>query len=118
MDEDKVRELLDRYRPAGPPPELRRLALRPAAPDRVWPWAAAAAVLLAATVAIHFATTDAIRRLAPPTVDTTSALAEAMGGDEDARRAARLIVAEQLILDALSRRDANAELEELINASR
>lgn len=118
MDEDKVRELLDRYRPAGPPPELRRLALRPAAPDRIWPWAAAAAVLLAATVAIHFATSDAIRRLALPTVDTTSALAEAMGGDEEARNVARAIVAEQSIRDALGQRNVNAELEELINASR
>jgi len=118
MDEDNVRELLDRYRPVGPPPELRRFTLRPSAPGRIWPWAAAAAVLLTATVAIHVATTSALRRIAPPPVDPTSALAETMGGDEDARRAARLIVTEQAILDAWRRRDVTAELEELINASR
>ena len=118
MDEHDIEFRLSRYRPASPPPELRRLALNRTAPDRVWPWAAAAAVLLTATVAIQFATSSALSRIAPPVADPTSALANAMGGDEDARRAARLIVTEQSILDAWRRRDVNAELEDLINASR
>ena len=118
MDEHDIEFRLSRYRPASPPPELRRLAMHSAAPDRMWPWAAAAAVLLTATVAIHFATTSALSRIAPPVSDPASALADAMGGDEDARRAARLIVMEQLILDSWKRRDVNAELEDLINASR
>ena len=118
MDEHDIELRLSRYRPASPPPALRRSALRPGEPDRVWPWAAAAAVLLTASVAIHFATDTALSRIAPPAADPASALAEAMGGDEDARRAARLIVREQLLLEAWRRQDVNVELEELINASR
>ena len=100
MDDNKVRELLGRYRPIGPSPELRQLVLRNAQPDRIWPWAAVAAVLLMATVAVQFATTNAIGRIAPPSVDPTNALAATMGGDEEARNAARIIVAEQAMREA------------------
>ena len=56
MDEEKIRELLDRYRLVGPPADLRARALAPVTRAlRVWPWAAAAAALLAATVGLHVA---------------------------------------------------------------
>lgn len=119
MDDEKVRQLLGRYQPVGPASDLRTRVLPPSfRAARTWPWVAAAAVLLTATVAIHLATTSAIRRIAPPPVDPMSALAAAMGGDEEARSAARLIVAEQSIRGAVGQRDMNDELEALINASR
>lgn len=119
MDDDKVRELLDRYRPLGPAGELRDRALRGATKvGRTWPWATAAAVLLAATVAIQVATTSALGRITPPPADSTSALANAMGGGEEAQRAAQLIITDRSIRDAAGLRDVNDELEELINAFR
>jgi hypothetical protein len=119
MDDDKVRELLGRYRPIGPRSDLRERLLGSMDESPIWPWAAAAAALVAATLGLHIATNRAIQRVAvPERPDSVDALAAAMGGDEDARRAARLIVTEQSILDAWSRRDVNAELEELMNATR
>jgi hypothetical protein len=120
MDDDKVRELLGRYRPAGPPAELRERALTiTAKPLRTWPWAAAAAVLLTTALGLHAATNRALSRVAepaaPPSVD---ALADALGADEDAQRAARLIVMERLLRNVPGQRGVNNELEELINGSR
>jgi hypothetical protein len=97
MDEDRVRELLDRYRPVGAPAGLRHRALIGTGnTPRTWPWAVAAAALLAASAGLHLATNRTLARVATP-VDGISvdALAATMGGDEDARRAARLIVAER-----------------------
>jgi hypothetical protein len=102
MDDDKVRDLLQRYRPVGPPSNLRAVALRASSRERIWPWVAAAAVLLTATVAIHFETTRAIGRLAPPPVDPTRGLAAAMGGDQEAERAATSIIQERAFRDFLS----------------
>jgi hypothetical protein len=120
MDDDKIRELLGRYQPAGPPSELRKRALAPSARSlRTWPWAVAAAALLAITLGVHAASNRAIATVAevaaPVSVD---ALTTAMGGGEEAQRAAQLIVTEQLIRNAMSQRDGNNELEELINVSR
>lgn len=120
MDDDKVRELIGRYRPVGPSSDLRERALGASThPTPTWPWAAAAAALLAATVGLHAATNRAIAAVTPP-ADRLSvdALATAMGGTEDARQAAELIVTEQWIRDVLEQRDVNNELEELIDASR
>jgi hypothetical protein len=120
MDDDKVRELLGRYRPVGPPRGLRERALAvPARPARAWPWAAAAAALLAVTLGLHAAADRSIAGVAMP-MDPVSvdALTEMMGGDEEAQRAAQLIVAERLIRDVPDQRDVHNEFEELINASR
>jgi len=51
MNDHDIEQMLRRQRPAGPPPELRARIFKPAAnAARLWPWAAAAAALLAATV--------------------------------------------------------------------
>jgi hypothetical protein len=120
VDDDKVRELLGRYRPVGPSSDLRERALGASThPPRTWPWAAAAAALLVATVGLHAATNRAIAAATPPAGQlSVDALAAVMGGTEDARRAAELIVTEQRIRDAMDRRDVNDELEALINATR
>jgi hypothetical protein len=91
MDDDKVRALLGRYRPAGPPAELRAQAFAASVhPSRTWPWAAAAAALLIATVGLHAATNRAIAAVIPPASRlSVDALATVMGGTEDARQRPR-----------------------------
>ena len=118
MDERDTEGLLARYRPVGPPPDLRASALSAGRQSRIWPWAAAAAVLLVATVALHTVTMRSIGRIAPPVTDSASALAVALGGDEDARRAAQLIVIEQSMRNVDSPRDVNDAVQELVNESR
>jgi hypothetical protein len=96
MDETRITELLRRFKPVGPPPELRMFALYPVRADRIWPWATAAAALLAAALGLHVAADRTLATIAVP-IDPSSvdALAAAMGGDEEAGRVARLMVAEQ-----------------------
>lgn len=108
MDDDKVRELLGRYRAAGPPAELRERALNAAANvPRAWPWAAAAAALLAVTLGLHTAADRSIASVAVPTASVSvDALTEAMGGTDEARRAAELIVEEEKFREWLSGSDA------------
>ena len=94
MDETRIKDLLRRFQPVGPPPELQMFALYPARPDRVWPWATAAAALLAVSVAFHVAAS----RVAIPQArdaelaDALDGIAAAFGGDAEARRFAELIV--------------------------
>ena len=104
MDDERVRDLLGRYHPTGPPADLRERALTVSSkPPRTWPWAAAAAALLAATVGFHAAANRAIATVAeradPLSVEALAAL---MGGTEEARRASALIVEEQRIREWLS----------------
>ena len=41
MSDPELEDLLRRYRPAGPPPDLRaRIVAGPAPVPRTWPWAA------------------------------------------------------------------------------
>ena len=81
-------ELLRRYRPAGPPPELRARVLRAEPMNRpAWPWAAAAAILLATICAMHVSTRrvyDDVRRglvATDVTLDQLPALSFAVGDD-------------------------------------
>lgn len=58
MDDREFDGLLRRYRPTGPPPDLERRVIKAADPQITrspasWPWAIAAAVLLAVTVGLH-----------------------------------------------------------------
>lgn len=64
MTEHDLEDLLRRYRPVGPPPELRaRIAAAAAAAPRTWPWAAAAAALLAGVCVIHLSTRSVYDRI-------------------------------------------------------
>lgn len=94
MDDRDIEALLQRYRPAGPPPELglRVATLRRGVPhpDRTWPWAAAAAVLVALTLGVQSARDAAVRHVdaaVTASVDATSseafAPAASNGGDAD-----------------------------------
>jgi len=89
MSDPKLEELLHRYRPAGPPPDLRNRITALIAARRTWPWAAAAAALLLTTCALQVATDRIYRTVeyaATPTpvttVDHSPELREALGDDE------------------------------------
>lgn len=104
MDDRQVEDLLRRYRPAGPPESLRVRCLTPSPVARVWPWAAAAAALLAITVVLEAAAAQAIAAaevvVGPePTAHAIAELAESLGGDAAAHRAAEQILEEQLRRD-------------------
>jgi hypothetical protein len=99
-------DLLRKYRPAGAPADLRARLL---VPERAaWPWMAAAAALLALTVGLHAATAVMAKQSLAPTEDPfgfdtrVSLLAEAMGGNDEARRAAMLLVTGEEIERRLS----------------
>ena len=117
MDDDKVRELLDRYRPVGARGGLRERALAGAVnAPRTWPWAAAAAALLAVTLGLHVATNRAIARVAAPAdANSVEELAAAMGGGEEAERAARLVAAERAFRIRLTGGDADNRTEDELN---
>ena len=92
-------DLLRRYRPVGPPAALRGRIL---APERAaWPWAVAAAALVALIVGVHMRTRTMVanqlgRAAGPVSVEIrVAALTEALGGNEEARRTAVLLVAKE-----------------------
>lgn len=119
MDDEKVRELLSRYRPVAPREQLRGRALSAPPPrQRSWPWAAAAAALIAATVGVHAAANRAVARQEPASPGSESALATALGDDAEARRAARVIVAEQAFRAWITGEDGSGGMiEEIVNGS-
>lgn len=104
-DDVDVKELLRRYRPIDPPAELRTrilTSLREPPVRRAWPWAVAAAALLALTLASRVAADRETAKADPPMTSAAEAraraaddLAEMLGGDDDARRLAEFILAEQ-----------------------
>jgi hypothetical protein len=93
MTDPEIEDLLRRYRPAGPPPDLRARVMMEAAPvGRTWPWVAAAVVLLATVVGLNLATDhtyDDLRQGVLQTANTIpqhSALDPALDDDELFRR--------------------------------
>lgn len=93
MTDPEIEDLLRRYRPAGPPPDLRARVMTEAAPvGRTWPWVAAAGVLLATVVGLNLATAhtyDDLRQGVLQTANTIpqlSALDPALEDDELFRR--------------------------------
>jgi hypothetical protein len=93
----EIEELLRRYRPLGPTPELRAHVMSPPVDARrAWPWLAAAAALLAVVAGLNVATERLTGSWAEPLADhqvhAIEQLAEVMGGNERARRIARAIV--------------------------
>lgn len=109
----EIDDALRRYRPAGPPPELRARVIAGTAPARrTWPWAAAAAVLLAATLGLQFAR---IQMVLVPAGDDPRAAAELqmfmemLGGGDDAADEAQRLLAERQLIDLVE--DARRSLD-------
>lgn len=103
MDDQQLEDLLTRYRPAGPPESFRARCLTPPV-TRVWPWATAAAALLAITVGLEAAAAGAMARAdvavaSDPTAQAIAELAETLGGDAAARRAAEQVIDDQMRRD-------------------
>lgn len=94
-------DLLRRYRPLGPRPELRRRILAPATGGRAWPWAAAAAALLVTNLLLHAAAGSAARSVSGDDsgdeAGAIAALSAALGGDTEAHAAAETIRAQERV---------------------
>ena len=91
-----IEELLNRYRPGAPPPDLwNRISKSP----RTWPWAVAAAALLAITLGLHGAVVPA--PTAGPAVDTqrVKAIAEELGSTPGS----------EIMAEWMARQEARAE---------
>lgn len=80
---DEIEELLQRYRPAAPSPELRARVLAQRA-DRAWPWVAAAAAVLFAAALLRVGAGIQMERAYEPPVDPAAVAIEqltlALGG--------------------------------------
>jgi hypothetical protein len=89
-----IDELLARYRPAGPPEHLRARVLAAQQPvRRAWPWAAAAAALLAGVCVLQLSTRGIYRSVAQEidgpaavNVDDFPALRAAIADDDLLKR--------------------------------
>jgi hypothetical protein len=97
MNDEQLEQRLRRVRPAGPSAELRAriMSARPAA--RAWPWAVAAAALLALAVSLQVSAGRVLEGVRPahagPAVDATpdlAALREAQAMDDADVRAMEL----------------------------
>lgn len=89
MNDDQIEALLRKYRPITRLPDLPMTRS-----PRTWPWAAAAAALLAVSVGLHAATWTST---SPPPIDAAqvTAIAEQLGDDARGRVVAEWIVREQ-----------------------
>jgi hypothetical protein len=106
-NDGSIEALLRRYRPVDPPAELRTrilASLREPPVRRAWPWMAAAAALLALTLASHAAVgretakaDPAMRPAAETRARAADELTEMLGGDDDARRLAEFILVQQAV---------------------
>ena len=102
MKDSEIEDLLRKYRPVGPPAELRHRTLATTRVLRVWPWASAAAALLVLGLTFQFATRSetaaADLNLGPSAVArVTEDLTNMLGGDIRARELAEFIVVEQQV---------------------
>jgi hypothetical protein len=89
MRDDEIEALLGKYRPIA-----RTSSLKEPYPARTWPWAVAAAALLALTVGLH-ATAVASAPPAPVDEARVSMLAEQFGGTADGRALAEWLVRQE-----------------------
>lgn len=98
VDDRHIEQLLRRYAPVAPPPGLRKRVLKPLPMIRVWPWAAAASVLLAGTVALHVVAGRTLARVEivvelDPARLAVEDLTEKLGGGDAARAFAEAAIA-------------------------
>jgi hypothetical protein len=103
MNDSEIEDLLRRYRPKGPPAQLRERILAMERPERIWPWLAAAAALLVSALTLHSATryeaADINLTLGPGAeARVADDLTDRLGGDADARGLAQFILVEQQVL--------------------
>jgi hypothetical protein len=68
MDDEHIETILRHYRVVDPPAALGMRCVRPPHRKRAWPWALAAAVLLATIVAIELANAALLARVSLPDV--------------------------------------------------
>jgi hypothetical protein len=94
MSDAELDELLRRYRPAAPPPELRNRLTTQRSRPRTWPWAAAAAALFLVTCGVQISTERIYRALGNAVgpeqsspLDQWPALREALRDDQFMRSA-------------------------------
>ena len=107
-------DLLRRYRPSGPPPELRARVLSGATPaGRAWPWVAAAAVLLAATVGLQLRTRDVYAGLGSAVGGAETSMLEDFPALESAVEGDALLKAR---LEALARQERLQSRPPLLDA--
>jgi hypothetical protein len=102
MKDSEIEDLLRKYRPVGPPAELRHRILATSRVLRIWPWASAAAALLVLGLTFRLAAWNEVAgadlNLGPPAVArVTEDLTRMLGGDLRARELAELIVVEQQV---------------------
>lgn len=104
VDDPGIEARLRRYRPAGPPPDLRARSVITPRVERIWPWAAAAAVLLVSMVSLRGAarveTVALERRLGAASVETAiDDLSKVLGDTADARELATAMVLDDVLRD-------------------
>jgi hypothetical protein len=100
MKDSEIEDLLRKYRPVGPPAELRHRILATTSVPRIWPWASAAAALLVVGFTFQLAArnevADAGLNLGPSAVArVTEDLTNMLGDDLRARELAEFIVVQQ-----------------------
>lgn len=96
MNDSEIESVLRKYRPRETPAHLRERIVGSARPP-VWPWAAAAAVLLVSVLTFRVAAQREAGRLdlgPDPAAATVADLTDALGGDAAARALAESIVME------------------------
>jgi len=101
---DELEDILQRYRPVGPAPELRHrvLATRSAAND--WAWLAATAALALVTALIRVSAANPVLDVASgidePHAAIVQALVESLGSEEHAHLLAETIALQEQVRTA------------------
>ena len=108
MDDSEIEDLLRRYRPIGPPAQLRERIFATAPGRRIWPWASAAAALLISAMTFHIASGyevgSADVTLGPAAATRVADdLTGMLGGDVSARDLAEFIIVEQQVRSEATR---------------
>jgi hypothetical protein len=111
-EDTKIEELLSRYRPAEPPNDLwAQISTFPnshiSKSERTWPWAVAAAALLAVSIGLHAAVAPAPETSVVVDAARLQAIVDELGGSSESR----------IMAEWIARREAMLEQERLAQAS-